>query len=298
MSILRSSWHLIFSNNISTSKKAIDKFGGFDDNFKGWGLEDTEFGYRLYKNGVKIIYNPNIEVIHQYHEYSFDDKRYTQWNRNFEFFVKKHPDIPVLLQGILKEFFDPGKRAVKEQKGIQHVWLHSYIKFENALRCLDDRPAIKTGSSGGRLIVHAAYRKSQHFTVVIFVQIAVTEAHVMVPRVSIIVFPSRPPVTVAAKVVEYAIEATVAARKCCKSTLVRSASMGAFPMCYSFFFHFATSDRHSSKIRFEYLPIFIGRPMPACGTNFTTIDYNIPVVKTAISVGTIWIIIIIAVSSG
>ena len=152
MSILKSKWHLVFSNNISTSKKVIDKFGGFDDNFRGWGLEDTEFGYRLYKNGVKIIYNPNIEVIHQYHEYSFDDKRYTEWNRNFEYFIKKHPDIPVLLQGILKDFFDPDKRAVKEQKGIQHVWLHSYIKFENALRCLDDKPAIKTGSSDVTLI--------------------------------------------------------------------------------------------------------------------------------------------------
>ena len=146
MSVVRSSWHLIFSNNISTSKKAIDKFGGFDDNFKGWGLEDTEFGYRLYKNGVKIVYNPYIEVVHQYHEYSFDENRYIQWNRNFNYFTSKHPEIPVILQGILLDFFDPAKRAAKEQKGIQHVWLHSYIKFENALRCLDDRPASKNNN--------------------------------------------------------------------------------------------------------------------------------------------------------
>lgn len=143
MSILKSKWHLVFSNNISTSKKVIDKFGGFDDNFRGWGLEDVELGYRLYKNGVKIVYNPNIEVIHQYHEYSFDDKRYTEWNRNLKYFINKHSEIPVLLQGIFKDFFDPIKRAAKQQKGISHVWLDCFIKFENALRCLDDRPVNK-----------------------------------------------------------------------------------------------------------------------------------------------------------
>jgi hypothetical protein len=50
------------------------------------------------------------------------------------------------------DFFDPARRAAKEQKGIKHVWLHSYIKFENALRCLDDKPAIKTGRSDITLI--------------------------------------------------------------------------------------------------------------------------------------------------
>lgn len=39
----------------------------FDEDYKVWGVEDADFGYRLYKNGYKIVINPQIETYHQFH---------------------------------------------------------------------------------------------------------------------------------------------------------------------------------------------------------------------------------------
>src|SRR5690606_30104236 len=39
----------------------------FDEEYKLWGVEDADFGYKLYKNGYRIVVNPQIEVYHQFH---------------------------------------------------------------------------------------------------------------------------------------------------------------------------------------------------------------------------------------
>jgi glycosyltransferase involved in cell wall biosynthesis len=89
---LRSSWLYTFTNNISIPKKAVELFGGFDENFKGWGLEDTEFGYRQNKKGVSIMYNPNIEAYHQYHDEQFTREKAVQWEKNLKYFIDKYKD--------------------------------------------------------------------------------------------------------------------------------------------------------------------------------------------------------------
>jgi len=46
-------WYLFVTNNFSIKKEIFDKFK-FDDSFKGWGEEDIDLGYRLYKAGHEI----------------------------------------------------------------------------------------------------------------------------------------------------------------------------------------------------------------------------------------------------
>lgn len=46
------------TGNVSVSKKAFEAIGGFDEDFKEYGFQDQEFGYRLRKAGFKIKYNP------------------------------------------------------------------------------------------------------------------------------------------------------------------------------------------------------------------------------------------------
>lgn len=44
-------------------REVFDEIGYFDENFKE-GVEDQEFIFRLYKNGKRLLYNPNIKVLH------------------------------------------------------------------------------------------------------------------------------------------------------------------------------------------------------------------------------------------
>jgi len=54
------------SCNASFLKDQAMEIGLFDTDFDGyWGYEDIEFAYRLWENGNKFIYAPNICVVHQ-----------------------------------------------------------------------------------------------------------------------------------------------------------------------------------------------------------------------------------------
>lgn len=48
-------WLATYSGNMSMRKEVFEKNGGFDENFKTWGFEHFEFGYRLYKSNVKFV---------------------------------------------------------------------------------------------------------------------------------------------------------------------------------------------------------------------------------------------------
>ena len=47
------------TGNVSVSRQAFNKIGGFDEDFKEYGFQDQEFGYRLKKAGYKTKFNPN-----------------------------------------------------------------------------------------------------------------------------------------------------------------------------------------------------------------------------------------------
>lgn len=89
-------WRYYHSNNISMTKEAFDEVGGFDESFTGWGDEDLELGYRLWKNGNKIILNRNAIGIHLDH--SIDSKsRLNAIIENKNKFLSKHVDVHVEL---------------------------------------------------------------------------------------------------------------------------------------------------------------------------------------------------------
>ncbi|MCP4367437.1 MAG: glycosyltransferase [Deltaproteobacteria bacterium] len=56
----------IAAANFAMKKNLFLELGGFDENFLA--LEDIEFGFRIIKNGDNIIYNPNLQVKHLYHD--------------------------------------------------------------------------------------------------------------------------------------------------------------------------------------------------------------------------------------
>jgi len=47
-------WTYFATMNCSMGAADFWAVGGFDETFKGWGMEDTELGYRLFRNGVAL----------------------------------------------------------------------------------------------------------------------------------------------------------------------------------------------------------------------------------------------------
>lgn len=89
-----------YTANISLKKKFLNS-ERFDPDFRGWGFEDAELGYRLAKKGMNLIYWPEAHVQH-FHEISADSLAARQFSagRNATLFQRKHPDAAILPRGV------------------------------------------------------------------------------------------------------------------------------------------------------------------------------------------------------
>lgn len=96
-------WVYVYSCNFSVT------LGGpelrFDAGFSGWGLEDTELGYRLWRAGYRIVEAERARVLHVEDPAPRDPFRcevrelppsYDTYVRNAVYFMDKHPDDEVL----------------------------------------------------------------------------------------------------------------------------------------------------------------------------------------------------------
>lgn len=63
---LNSIWEYFYSGYCAVKKDVFDEIGGFDTEFVGWGVEDTELGYRLHLKG-KLQYNNSAYAVHAPH---------------------------------------------------------------------------------------------------------------------------------------------------------------------------------------------------------------------------------------
>jgi GT2 family glycosyltransferase len=104
---VRAPWVQVYSCNLAVPKLWLEQVGGFDENFKEWGLEDLELGYSLYKRSVKLVYNSKLEVLHQYHgernDLVISAAKLLGYERNVAYFLTKHPQaLPMTPRGALK----------------------------------------------------------------------------------------------------------------------------------------------------------------------------------------------------
>jgi GT2 family glycosyltransferase len=88
-------WTQVYSCNLAVPRRWLEQVGGFDENFKEWGMEDVELGYSLYKCGVKLVFNSKLEVLHQYHGERNDlmiaADKLAGYEKNVDYFLTKHP---------------------------------------------------------------------------------------------------------------------------------------------------------------------------------------------------------------
>ena len=72
-------WVLQHTGNLSVPRQALLDVGGLDDGFKGWGLEDLELCYRLFRAGLRPVVDRAAVSYHQAHPTS--PRKRTEWLR-------------------------------------------------------------------------------------------------------------------------------------------------------------------------------------------------------------------------
>lgn len=78
-------WAIGATGNMSVARQLVERVGGFDSSFVGWGLEDTDFHYRVHQAGAQTVFALDAENYHQCHERPGRLKR--EWTKNL---VKLH----------------------------------------------------------------------------------------------------------------------------------------------------------------------------------------------------------------
>jgi len=58
-------YRFLVGANCAFSRELFVKVGGYSADFRAWGFEDQEFGYRLYREGAYFIFLPDAYVFHQ-----------------------------------------------------------------------------------------------------------------------------------------------------------------------------------------------------------------------------------------
>ncbi len=100
-------WRYFYTSNLSLKRSFLAQ-EKFSDAFSGWGFEDTELGYRLYKKGMKLVYEPTIIVEHDHpHTLASARKNAASARKNAFIFQSLHPEISLVPTGtkaMLKRF--------------------------------------------------------------------------------------------------------------------------------------------------------------------------------------------------
>ncbi|OGC03833.1 hypothetical protein A2276_08280 [candidate division WOR-1 bacterium RIFOXYA12_FULL_43_27] len=89
-------WAYFLSGNLSIKKETLIKAGMFDEDFKSYGWEDIELGYRLHKMKIPLYYLPSAKNYH-YHFVTDNDmvKRKYNMGKSAAIFYKKHPNFEI-----------------------------------------------------------------------------------------------------------------------------------------------------------------------------------------------------------
>lgn len=61
-------WTLAWAGAMSVSRNLLEQIGGFDEAFQGWGGEDTDLGFRLYRSGASFVATRDCIALHLPHE--------------------------------------------------------------------------------------------------------------------------------------------------------------------------------------------------------------------------------------
>lgn len=99
-------WRLFWTINCSVRTDDFRAVGGFDEEFHGWGGEDTELGFRLSRHGVRFKVAEDAWVVDLPHE----REQFGLWEQlaqNMHYFLARHrePVVEICLALAIKHLF-------------------------------------------------------------------------------------------------------------------------------------------------------------------------------------------------
>ena len=86
-------WVFYWTCNVSASAEQLRSVGGFDEEFRSWGGEDIDLGYRLYLDGAQFVLNRAASSIHYPHPKKTVHLR-VEARANYRYMATKY-DTPV-----------------------------------------------------------------------------------------------------------------------------------------------------------------------------------------------------------
>ncbi|MFE7673753.1 glycosyltransferase family 2 protein [Streptomyces albidoflavus] len=93
-----SPWLFAHSHNLSVTRSALEAVGGFDENFRSWGWEDTELTYRLFlhwgRDGRHFTYAREAVCYHVPH-FADHTKNWSEATVGLRYLKEKHPHFDV-----------------------------------------------------------------------------------------------------------------------------------------------------------------------------------------------------------
>lgn len=84
-------WMLFFTINCSIRADDFWRLGGFDEGFRGWGVEDLEFGFRVFRDGMPLVVDSDAWVIEYPHERDMA-ANLAEFRVNINQFLAKYPE--------------------------------------------------------------------------------------------------------------------------------------------------------------------------------------------------------------
>lgn len=123
-------WKYFLTCNISLPASALEESGLFDEDFRKYGSEDLELGYRLWKRGYKILYNSSCTADHA-HRLSLKGfcLRQVLVGQSFILFAIKHPELLQSLTGF-PSYFDARQTIVQWLSRSEKKAIHSMHSLE------------------------------------------------------------------------------------------------------------------------------------------------------------------------
>ncbi|RLL46918.1 glycosyltransferase [Oceanobacillus piezotolerans] len=124
-------WMAFLTGNVSLRKDLLDKAGLFNEKFVGYGYEDWELGYRLYKAGGIYCASDKVTSYHQEHPISYN--KWHEATKNFYLFTQLHPEIEVLIMGLeIARITDllTMNAILKEYKSLEQVYPNQFSTFK------------------------------------------------------------------------------------------------------------------------------------------------------------------------
>jgi glycosyltransferase involved in cell wall biosynthesis len=86
-------WVFYWTCNVSAPTDRLRAVGGFDEQFRSWGGEDIDLGYRLYLDGARFVLNREASSIHYPHAKNTAELRF-QARANYRYMAQKY-DTPI-----------------------------------------------------------------------------------------------------------------------------------------------------------------------------------------------------------